>query len=504
MMELRHKKLGGFRPVFDGLVRQEETLESIVPDALPDISQIIHTSGVVFLRQREASNGSARIMGTVRTTVMYQPEGEGAPCCLSLNIPFLCCCDHPAIRDGCRVTATAKVISADAQTLNPRKVLARVEVTVGATVYEEDDNEICLEVSGEEVRGLQTLTETHKDFIVTDVAEKAFTFSDVVRLPPSKPSVGPLLSVRAGLNCAEARTIGKKLVAKGDVTLSILYPCGDGITSTKFDLPYSQIMEVYGEGEDSAVRIEPVLTGLSCDLRSDSEIEVNFEILLQAAVHREREVSVLSDLYSVSDCLHTERGKVHLTEQASQGSRRQLVRQLCPCATPAKLVTDCALEVGEISQVAAGDSSVMLTAKCYVDALCLGEDDKLFTVSYAVPATLELPVLAGSRCICRCSAAGDISAVPVAGGLEIRFEVDFFYVTVIQHEASFVTAVRQEPPEQSVSERPSIVVRMVGADERLWDIAKCCGSTVADIQAANVMTGAEVSPGTLLLIPKSR
>ena len=37
-MELHNKRLGGFRPVYHALLRQEETLESIVPDALPDIA----------------------------------------------------------------------------------------------------------------------------------------------------------------------------------------------------------------------------------------------------------------------------------------------------------------------------------------------------------------------------------------------------------------------------------------------------------------------------------
>ena len=504
MMELRHKRLGGFRPVFNGLIRQEETLESIVPDALPDISQIIHTSGVVLLRQREAASGSARIMGTVRTTVMYQPEGEAAPCCLTLNIPFLCSCDHPSIRETCRVIVNANVISADAQTLNPRKVLARVELVATVTIYEEDDSEVCVEVSGESPRGLQTLLEAHKDFVVTDVVEKAFTFSDVLRLPPSKPAVGSFLSLRTGLSHAEARTIGKKLVAKGEVTLTVRYICEGGITSAKFDLPYSQVMEIYGEGEESSVQVEPVLTGLNCEMRTDGEFEVNFEILLQAAVRREREVSVLADLYSICECLRAERGKVKLTEQESQGNRRQLVRQLCPCSVPAKLVADCALEIGEISQLLAGEGAAMLTAKCYLDALCIGEDDHCFTVSYAIPAALELPVPAECQCICRCCLMGEVSAVPVAGGLEVRFEVEFSYMTVTHREISFVTSVRQEQMEQNPVERPSIVVRMVGTGERLWDIAKCCGSTVEDIQAANVLTGGEAPVGTLLLIPKSR
>ena len=44
-MELQNKRLGGFRPIYHTLLRQEETLESIVPDALPDITRIIGRLG---------------------------------------------------------------------------------------------------------------------------------------------------------------------------------------------------------------------------------------------------------------------------------------------------------------------------------------------------------------------------------------------------------------------------------------------------------------------------
>ena len=64
-MELQNKRLGGFRPIYHTLLRPEETLESIVPDSLPDITRIIAAAGTVLFRQKETVDGSVRVMGTV-------------------------------------------------------------------------------------------------------------------------------------------------------------------------------------------------------------------------------------------------------------------------------------------------------------------------------------------------------------------------------------------------------------------------------------------------------
>lgn len=503
-MELQRTQLGGFRPVYDTLLRQEETLESIVPDALPDIARIVEASGTAFLRQKETVDGSIRVTGTARTTILYLPEGDGAPCCLTLNIPFLCNGDHPSIREGSRTQVSLKIISADAQVLNPRKVLARVEVAVMVTVYAEENTEISTNIECHEDLVLQTLVESHKDFAAMDIVEKAFSFSDILRLPASKPVMGQLLSSRVELGCAEAKVIGKKLVVKGNGSLVVLYLSENGLTSARFELPFSQIMETSVSGEECEVRTEAMLTGLTCDLRDSGELEVNVEVLLQAAVQREREVSMLADLYSTVQPLDVEREMIRLSTLVDQGARRQIARQFCQSAVPAKQVIECRLTIGEVTQVPAGEGNVMITAKAYADVLFLSEEDTLCSMSYTIPATCELPVPADCKCTCHCQLAGELGATPVTGGLEVRFEAEFHYLVVRTNELVCVSAVRPGQAEECECERPSVIIRMVGEGERLWDIAKCCGSTVSDIQAANAMSCEDVSFGTLLLIPKCR
>ena len=124
-MELQRMVMEGYRPVSQGMFSQEETLESIVPDAFPDISRIVSAVGKVFLKDKELGEGSLRLSGTARVTVLYIPEGEAAPRPLEVTIPFQCVRDDPQFHAGCPVQAAVYAASADARTINPRKMLVR-------------------------------------------------------------------------------------------------------------------------------------------------------------------------------------------------------------------------------------------------------------------------------------------------------------------------------------------------------------------------------------------
>ena len=93
-MELQRMTIEGYRCISQGMFTQEETLESIVPDACPDISRIVSAVGKVFLKDKEPGEGSMRLSGTAKVTVLYIPEGEGAPRSLEVAIPFQCVRDN--------------------------------------------------------------------------------------------------------------------------------------------------------------------------------------------------------------------------------------------------------------------------------------------------------------------------------------------------------------------------------------------------------------------------
>ena len=74
-MELQHTCLNGFQTVLDQILIQEETLESIVPDACPDILRIVDVYGQATLSGKQAREDLAVVNGMVRVAILYQPEG---------------------------------------------------------------------------------------------------------------------------------------------------------------------------------------------------------------------------------------------------------------------------------------------------------------------------------------------------------------------------------------------------------------------------------------------
>ena len=243
-MELQRVTLEGYRPVAHTMFSQEETLESIVPDACPDIARIVSASGKVFLKDKELGEGTLRLSGTARVTVLYIPEGEEQPRALEVSIPFQCARDDPKYHAGCPVLADIQAPSADARTINPRKMLVRVELAVWAEAYQREAGELTSDLGEGGGEGLQKLVVPRKCCVIPDVAEKTFVFSDVLRPPASRPEMEELLLYRAELGPADAKFIGKKLVLKGEVQLSVVYRSGDGLCPARFELPYSQVLDV--------------------------------------------------------------------------------------------------------------------------------------------------------------------------------------------------------------------------------------------------------------------
>lgn len=500
-MELKRVTLEGFRPVAHTTFSQEETLESIVPDAFPDIARVVSASGRAFLKDKELGEGVLRMTGTAKVTVLYIPEGEEMPRSLEVSIPFQCQRDDPRFHAGCPVLADVQAASADARTVNPRKLLARVSVSVWAAAYDRECRELSADLTGGEGEGLQKLVTPRKCCVVPDVAEKGFTFSDVLRPPASRPELEELLQYRAELGTVDAKFIGRKLVLKGDVQLSVVYRSGQGICQTRFELPYSQILDMGEVPDEAEPEVAVVLKSVDCRAR-EGELEVAMEVLAQAAVWERRSVELISDAYCVGRPIDVERAPVRLCTMAERSSRREMGRKLCESGIPAKQVLDCSAALSSLAGAPA-EGGMEFTAQMNASVLYLSEDDALCGVETEIPVSCRVDVPEGCECACRCRPVGECTAVPVTGGLEVRFEAEFAWTVMKEEQAACVTGVKPGE-ERDTGPRPSVVIRRVERGEALWDIAKSCGSTVEDIRCANTLPGEEAAVGTLLLIPARR
>lgn len=506
-MELQHTCLNGFRTVLEQTLIQEETLESIVPDACPDIMRIVDADAEVSLKTKDLSEGSLRVGGSIRATVLYIPDGESGPRHMEVRIPFVCSVDNPNFHSNCRVVAVPRLCGVDARAVNPRKVLVRAELAVSVQAHAPHELTVCSGVSCGGEQGLQQRCEERSAYVITSVQEKPFTFSDVLNLSASKPRAEEVLRSQVEPRSLDAKIIGSKLIVKGEASLKALYRADNGeVCAVQFDLPFSQIIEVTGAHEEADVSVEPVLVASDCTLQpgDPGALAVSMELLAQAVVREQQTISVVSDLYCTQCPVEVDREELILRRLVGIDTQRQTVRQFCECGIPPKTVIDCSLTVGRLTKENTPEG-LAVTADTSVSVLFLSEDDALCAVTYSVPATCTLPVTGEMELSWRCLNGGELTATPVTGGLEIRFNVEFPYLAMEQSCCSAVGGIRPLPvPEGAGAPRPSVVLRVVSDGEALWDIAKACGATVADIMAANELESDSAPDGMLLLIPKQR
>lgn len=503
-LELNRTHLNGYETVLETTVFREETLETIVPDANPDILRLVDTQGKAFLKSKEVMDGRVALTGTARLTVLYLPDGGTGPCCLEVGIPFTMSAEDRRLTSGCLIVAVPRIAGADTRTMNPRKVLTRVEIAVCIKVFSPQATVLCTGVNGED-SSAQQLKQLHHPYCVTAVQEKQVTFEDDLSIPAGRPAAEELISSRIELSCFDTKLIGNKLIYKGEAAVKLLYrSAGGGLDAADFTLPFSQITEVIGVGEGGDCAVEIGLSGAEFSLGADGRtISASISMLAQSVVREEREVELLADLYSTAGAVQAQLIPFGYSVHRTAGAGRQTMRQMIETGVSVQSVVDTYCLIGQTERRQEGPQTI-LTAQVILTAVCMTEDGEYCAISRSGEVSCPVEIPEGCSCSyeCRCS---EIVAMPIAGGVEIRFSMEFPYHCMQNVQGMVVREVDSvEEGGEAAQVQPSIVLRLVQAEESLWDVAKRYRTTIQDIVRANELENEQAEEGTLLLIPRKR
>ncbi len=508
-MELEFDRdiISSYDTVADVTLCQEETLESIVPDACPDIERIVDVCGQAALSAKQAGSGVATVSGMVRVSVLYQPEGGSGLRRMELGLPFTCQVEAPGLTEQGVVLASPRLRSAEARALNPRKVLLRVDLAVDVTACQPVQRSVCRGILEGEQAGICQRQYQGESYELVAVQEKPFTFSDQIRLQGNQADAPQLLAVQAQPVCTESKLIGSKLIFKGLVEVTmLLQEAGGGLTSARESLPFSQVMEIPQGGEDGDCQVQVELTQLQCDpaVGDERSMEVVLELLAQAKVRSRRPVTLLQDVYSTAWEMEVESSTQTLCQMGEQSMRTQTIRELLETGEMVRGVAASRLSLGQVTQTREG-AQLLLTAEGWLTVLYLDEEEQVRCLRKMIPVSCRLDCPEEYRCICSCSCPGEVFASPSAGGVEVRFSLDFNCLTLSNLSVAAVEQARLgEARVSREGAKPSVVLRLPVPGEGIWEIAKSYGTTIQQILQANELEGEELPDGKMLLIPGVR
>lgn len=505
-LNLEREHINCYEMVLDTTICQEETMESIVPDACPDIARIVDAGGQICLTGKHVHDGEASVSGIVRAWVLYQPEDRPDLCRMEVKLPFTARAEAEGVRSQGRCVVDACLRGLDARALNPRKILVRADIGLMLQVFQPQEIVLCRGVSCDGEAGVQQRTAQHVAYMTAAVQEKEFSFYDEVRLTAGPGGRAELLSVRADALCMESKVIGNKLIFKGEAVLQVRYQVEGELCSMRCPMAFSQIMEVSGTGEAADCELTLCLTGVDCTMAGEDGrvLNVTLELLGQAVVRDQVPITVLQDVYSTVCDMVTEQDTFAISQMVEHAARPQSVRELIETGTAVKNVIDAAVTVSQIHQSREEEQAVIGADLC-LNILYLDEQETPQAISriITVSGRLELPVQYACRCRCRCP--GEIFAVPTAGGVEVRFNPEFYCLVTRRQGVPVVTGTRLgEPRAVGQGEQPSVVLRLAAPGESLWDIAKAYSTTQERIVQANQLDEEILPTGQMLLIPSTR
>ena len=102
----------------------------------------------------------------------------------------------------------------------------------------------------------------------------------------------------------------------------------------------------------------------------------------------------------------------------------------------------------------------------------------------------RIAVPEGCTAAVRSVTACEVSAAATADGIEVRFPALFTLECTRRCRCASLCALKAEPQQESGGRQPTLVLRAMGAQERLWDLAKAYRTTVAEILTANELSAA--------------
>ncbi len=474
---------------------QEQTQEVRLPDSLPDIGRVLGCWGQVLVRSKEWRGSSMSISGGVMAWALYAPEDGSAPRSVDAWIPFQIRWDLPDTQRDGSIIAVPQIKGMDARSISARKLMLRANVSIMGQALEPTEAEI---YAPQEVpRDVQLLKVSYPVELPQEAGEKLFQVDEELTLPGNYPPVENILRYEAMPKIMEQKVMAGRLVFRGTCNIHLLYESGGAVYSWDMELPFSQYAELdHDRSNDAGCDVTLMLTGLELSMAEEQKMAFKCGMAAQYVVYDRQMLELVEDAYSPHRQVKVTAENLELpiclermehAEQVEATGEMEAERIADICWMPEHPSYSQSEDVLEFSYP--GQFSML-----YYD-----REGNLQSAVIRGESTSEIPSDAHNRTVSRiCGVQPPQGTItPQNGQLTAEFTVHTSVFT--SRGLPMVTELTVGEAVQPEPERPSLILRRAG-DDRLWDIAKSCGSTVDAICKANDLQ-AEPEHDRMLIIP---
>lgn len=477
---------------------QEQTQEVRLPDSMPDIGRVLGSWGQALIRSKEWRGSSMAVSGGVMAWVLYAPEDGSAPISIESWIPFQMHWEFPQTDRDCTMNIVPLLRSVDARSTSARKLMVRANVSVLGEAFEPIEPEVWVPENVPE--DLQLLKASYPMELPKEAGEKQFQLDEELNLPDTYPEVAKILRYALQPKVLEQKVMAGRLVFRGKGDLCMLYADADGgVHSWESEVAFSQYAELDRDyGVNSAATIMPILTSLELIPDAQRRLQLKCGICGQYVVYDREMVELAEDAYSPVRQVKTEMQELKMPLRLDQ--KRETMRTQQQLTAPAERVVDVCWLPDHPQHRQDADAAVLAVPGQFQ---VLYYDNAGSLQSGTVRGEETWKIFSDPRN--KVGAYLQMSGYPSADineqGVVLTAQWDVTADVFSEQGLPMLTQVTLGEKSEKDPNRPSLILRKAG-QQRLWDIARECGSTVDAIMLANNLED-QPEADRILLIPVS-
>lgn len=471
----------------------EQTQELKLPDDMPDIGRALGCWGQCIMRSKSWNGDHMVITGGIMAWVLYQPEDGSNVRSLETWIPYNLRWELPhSDREG-TIHVLPQVLTMDVRTLSARKLMVRVCVGgEGSALVAE---EVKIPKVPNELSDVEIKKSTYPAVLLMEAGEKNFLLEEDLDRGIME-DVEKLISCSVHPYVVEQKIVGNKLAFRGNANVHLVYESHNGkISSANAEIPYSQYTELDRDyGNDASAQIDCCVTSLETETREDGSVSLKCGMVGQYTIVDTTILELPEDAYSLRRELKLHMGDVEVPVLLEE------TEETISCVENTNIY-GAAADVQfypELPQMRKERDDAVVQLGGNFSVLHYDQDGNVQGSNVPYRQELKFPMDDHGEMYISVTRDG---APRAAGNVDAVLKCTLKQHTQILSRQTFtvITGMELGDPLPRDSKRPTLILQRMGSDT-LWELAKCCGSTVEAICQTNNLDR-EPEESRMLLIP---
>ena len=495
---------------FEGCQEIPIDLDFSLPDYCPDIQRILKCHVCPNITARNISGDRLNIEGNANIRLIYlDADNMNIKCCENSS-PFSCSIDIKCSPENAIALTCARVEYINCRAVSPRKIDIHGAFTVCAKIYSKNSLSVTSSVSGKDI---EQKTEKIKCSNLTSMGQQQFSINETLEPGENKPSPEAIIKSEIYATINDYKVMPNKIVAKGEITLKILYISdieSGKIENTEYSIPISQIVDVPGIDDDSRYVINAEILSHEESLQNDSSansnlISTDIKIALTVTAYNEKDAQIVSDVYSTDYNLETENKTITLSKLSEiikdnishkgsidlPGTKISQIIDLWSDTLSAKTI--------------AGEEKPTINIKMNVCFIALDENNTPFYIerildfNHTPDSSEQLANYVSEINVSPISIGYNISK---ENKLDIKANLSIYGAIYLNEKYNMITSAQSDetiPGDKDTG--ASLTIYYASEGEPLWDIARKYYTSVNAIKRENDISEDKVPTNSMLLIP---